>query len=127
MNKQKLKLLKWNIASGKFPKKHPHFGGADLIITDDPNRNFHKGDILVLTEHASAFSWLIFKLKEIYAEELDYSNKYFFYPRLGELMLEASGSKMDIFEQMEYIVDSIQKEFIVMPKNSDASIEDDLA
>jgi hypothetical protein len=27
------------IEQGKFPEKFPHFGGANLIITDDPNRN----------------------------------------------------------------------------------------
>lgn len=47
-----IELLKSTIEQGKFPKKHKMFGGANLIITDDPNRNFHPGDIIVFSEYA---------------------------------------------------------------------------
>jgi hypothetical protein len=61
----KIKSLKDRINSGQFPSDFPHFGGANLIITIDTQRNYHEGDIVVYSEHASALSWLVFELKEI--------------------------------------------------------------
>lgn len=103
-----LKSLKEKIANGQFPNSFPHFGGANLIITNNPNRNFHKGDIVIYSEHASALSWLVVELKEIYTSELDYLNKYDFYPYIGELINNTLIKQELIFETMLHVVDQIE-------------------
>ena len=60
-----LNKLRDTIDRGKFPRQNRHFGGADLIITDDPNRNLEEGKIVVITIHAGAISWLVVQLKNI--------------------------------------------------------------
>lgn len=103
--------LKSIINAGEFPKNHNHFGGANLIITDDPNRNFHKGDMVIYTEHASALSWLIQELKKIYESKLNYANKYDFYPFIGELIQTSINSNDDLFQTMLFVVDKIEEEW----------------
>ncbi len=49
--------LKSKINSGQFPTDFPHFGGANLIITNDENRHHLDGDIVIYSIHASALSW----------------------------------------------------------------------
>lgn len=114
--KEKINKLKRIINKGEIPKKFQFFAGANLIITDDPKRNYLNGDILVITEHAAAFSWLVFQLKDIYKEKLNYQSKYRFYPLIGELITEASASKMDIFDQMLFTIDGIESRFIKTEK-----------
>jgi hypothetical protein len=82
----KIKKLKDKISCGQFPSNFPHFGGANLIITNDSQRNYHEGDIIVYSEHASALSWLVIELKGIYDSDLNHMNKYNFYPYIGELI-----------------------------------------
>ena len=62
----KIKLLKDKINSSQFPNDFPHFGGANLIITNDPNRNYYEHDVEVFSENAGTLSWLVFKLKQIF-------------------------------------------------------------
>ena len=78
----KLEILKNKIDSGDFPKNFEHFGGANLIITDDKHRNHYPQDIVVFTENAGSLSWLVFELKQIFNSELDYINKYGFYTNI---------------------------------------------
>ena len=103
--------LKDLINKGKFPKEFSHFGGADLIITDDENRNFHEGDNVIYTKHASALSWLVFELKKIYDSKLNASNKYGFYPYIGELIKSSVNAYDDLFETMLFVVDKIEKDW----------------
>ncbi len=103
--------LKTQIKLGKFSSNVEHFGGANLIITDDPNRNFHKGDMVIYTEHASALSWLIQELKKIYESKLNYANKYDFYPFIGELIQTSINSNDDLFQTMLFVVDKIEEEW----------------
>ena len=103
--------LKDIINSGQFPVDFPQFGGANLIITNDPNRNFHKGDMVIYTEHASALSWLIQELKKIYESKLNYANKYDFYPFIGELIQISINSNDDLFQTMLFVVDKIEEEW----------------
>lgn len=107
----KIDKLKAQINKGKFPTDFPHFGGANLIITDDPKRNFHEGDTVIYSEHASALSWLVVQLKEIYNSELDYINKYDFYPSIGEMINNTLIKQELIFETMLHIVDQIEIEW----------------
>jgi hypothetical protein len=109
MNKiQKLREL---ISLGKFPNEFSHFGGADLIISDDPNRSFREGTVVVYTEHASALSWLVFELKKIYDSKLNAANKYDFYPYIGELIQSSVKAHDDLFETMLFVVDKIEEDW----------------
>ena len=103
--------LKDLINSGKFPKEFSHFGGANLIITDDPNRNFHEGDLVIYTKHASALSWLVVELKKIYDFKLNSLNKYDFYPYMGELIQASVNANDDLFETMLFVVDKIEEDW----------------
>lgn len=107
----KINFLKSKINSGKFPNKFEHFGGANLIITDDPNRNYHEGDIVVCSEHASALSWLVVELKIIYSDEIDSKNKYDFYPYIGELINNTLKRQELLFETMLHVVEEIESDW----------------
>jgi len=107
----KLDRLRKTIEEGKFPTDSPEFGGANLIITKDRNRNYGSSDIVVYSEHASSLSWLVFELKEIYADELDYHNKYFFYPFIGEVINRTLVNEDLIFETMLTVIDEIEKKW----------------
>ena len=106
-----LNELKLIINSGQFPTDFPHFGGANLIITDNPDYTGHEGDVVILTPHASALSWLTYKLKDIFDNQLNASNKYDFYTRIGELIQESLKTNKDLFETMLYVVDKIEEEW----------------
>lgn len=99
------------INSGKFPTEFEHFGGASLIITDDPNRNYHVGDVVVYSEHASALSWLVVELKRIYDSKLNSLNKYDFYPYIGELIQASVNANDDLFETMLFVVKKIEEDW----------------
>jgi hypothetical protein len=107
----RLYQLKSTINSGKFPKDHPHFGGANLIITDDPNRKHHQWDIVIQTVHAGALSWLVVELKNIFEDSLNYRNKFDFYPYIGKLIQESVKANDDLFETMLYIVEKLEDEW----------------
>jgi hypothetical protein len=106
---EKLNLLRRKIENGGFPNNFPEFGGANLIITKDKNRNFHEGDIVVYSDHAPALSWLVIELKNIYETEIDYVNKYDFYPSIGKLILKTLTKQENLFETMLNIIDEIEE------------------
>jgi hypothetical protein len=108
---EEINLLIEKINSGRFPKKFPHFGGANLIITNNPNRNFKEGDIVIYSKHASALSWLVVELKHIYSSKLNASNKYHFYPYIGELIQSSLNARDDIFETMLYVIEKIKADW----------------
>lgn len=108
---KELDKLRAVIESGNFPNNFPEFGGANLIITKDKNRNYHKGDIVVFSEHAPALSWLVIQLKNIYEKEIDYLNKYDFYPSIGKLINQTLTRQEFLFEVMLNIVDELEKEW----------------
>jgi hypothetical protein len=107
----KINELKAKINSGQFPSVFPHFGGANLIITNDAQRNFHDGDIVIYSEHASALSWLVTELKKIYNDEIDYMNKYEFYPYIGELIKNTLKRQELLFETMLHVVEEIESDW----------------
>ena len=108
--REKLQLLKNKIDQADYKKalnEIESFGGAGLIIT-------HKGDkrtaeVVVFTKYEKELSWLIYELKSIYANEIDYLNKYDFYPRIGKLANEfiTKNGDNDISGMMKYILDII--------------------
>lgn len=103
--------IKSIVEQGKFPTVFPHFGGANLIITDDPKRNLHEGDTVIYSEHASALSWLVVQLKEIYNPELDYMNKYDFYTYIGELIQSSIDANDELRETMLYVIKKIKEDW----------------
>ena len=111
MNDIEIKSLKEKIEKGSFPNEFKHFGGANLIITDDKNRNFLEGDIVIYTEHASALSWLVIELKIIYDSKLNSLNKYDFYPYIGELIQSSVNANDDLFETMLFVVQKIKEDW----------------
>jgi hypothetical protein len=108
---KKLDELREIIERGKFPNKFPEFSGANLIITKNKNRNYHGGDIIVISELAPALSWLVIELKKIYDIEIDYINKYDFYPSIGKLINQTLSREGLIFEVMLNIIDEIEQEW----------------
>ena len=63
------------------------FGGAGVVIKISQPKSAqtdYRDDQYVVTNHAKELSWLIFELKEVFKDELDYMNKYAFYGRLAE-------------------------------------------
>lgn len=105
----KIDKLTAQIKKGNFPTEFPHFGGANLIITDDPKRKGYEHDVVICSEHASALSWLVVQLKEIYNSELDYINKYDFYPYIGESIQSSVNENDDLLETMLFIVEKMKK------------------
>jgi hypothetical protein len=105
----KLEKLKETVNKGNFPNKHKKFGGANLIITSNKNREFREGDTVIYSAHASALSWLVFELKKIYDSDINYLNKYDFYPSIGKLIKESLQNDALIFESMIYVIEKIEK------------------
>ena len=108
---KQIENLRTVINSGQFPKEFSHFGGANLIITNDPKRSFREGTVVVYTEHAAALSWLVFELKKIYDSKLNAANKYDFYPYIGELIQASVNANDDLFETMLFVVDKIEEDW----------------
>ena len=108
---KKLNTLRNLIEQGQFPNEFPEFGGANLIITKDHGYTYYDHDVVVYSEHASALSWLVVELKTIYDSEIDYLNKYDFYPSIGILINKTLIRQELLFETMLYIVDEIEKQW----------------
>ena len=106
-----LSTLKELINSGQFPTDFSHFGGANLIITNDENRHHNEGDIVIYSIHASALSWLVIELKKIYDSNLNYRNKYDFYPYIGVLIQSSVKHNDDLFDTMLFVVDKIEEDW----------------
>ncbi len=104
-------LLKDIIKTGQFPTDFPLFGGANLIITNDENRHYHELDTVINSEHASALSWLVVELKKIYDSNLNYRNKYDFYPYIGILIQSSVKHNDDLFDTMLFVVDKIEEDW----------------
>lgn len=71
-------LLK-QLANEDYPKSHMEFGGAGVIITDDPKRVGHPNDIILTHPDGGSLAWFVYQLKEVYNPKIDSTNKYEFY------------------------------------------------
>lgn len=107
----KINNLRLLIEKQEYPKVFPEWGGANLIITKDLKRDHLDHDILVYSKNASALSWLVTKLSEIYELEINYINKYSFYPSIGENLIKSISKKESLFDTMIYVVDEIEKKW----------------
>jgi hypothetical protein len=95
------------------------FGGADISIVSKlpyQKNSFYGDPLYVVTKFSKELSWLIYKLKEIFNEDLDYMNKYPFYGRLAE---RANKSISRNSENLKTILLDILDEAEKMSKESD--------
>jgi hypothetical protein len=100
-------------------KKTILFGGADISIVSKlpyQKNSFYGDPLYVVTKFSKELSWLIYKLKEIFNEDLDYMNKYPFYGRLAE---SANKSISKNSENLKKILLDILDEAEKMSKESE--------
>lgn len=107
MNKELNNLKKTIIGMKEIPESEEVFSGANLIISDNRNRMKKEHDILVLTDNPKELSWLVFKLKEIFSNNIDYMNKYAFYLDIGNLLNSAISKELQLKDQLIYVLDNI--------------------
>jgi hypothetical protein len=107
-NIENLKKVREKVFKHKYPKKHQEFAGAGLIVTDDPKRSDNSA-IVVYHRDAQSLSWLVFQLKEIFSDSLDYMVKYHFYETIGGIYNECLRHEMSVHETMIYMVGWAEK------------------
>jgi len=83
MNIAKLNTLESTVIRGEIKRSDEFFAGANLIISNDPSRSRYDHDVFVLTVFPEEISWVIFQLKDVFRDEIDYLSKLGFYPSLG--------------------------------------------
>ena len=117
MKQTKLNELRDSIKKNevtKLSKSTPLFGGADIsIVSKTPNINndFYGSPLFTITKYSKELSWLIYQLKDVFNDELDYMNKYPFYGRLAERAnksIELNGENLnkiltDVLDEAEEI------------------------
>jgi hypothetical protein len=108
---QALEALIQQIKLRNFPEEYDHFGGAELILTDEPDRPFHPGDTVVYSAHASELSWLVDELAKVYAAKIDYGSKYAFYPGVGKVMIDLIKSTDNLIDIMLGVVEATDNEW----------------
>lgn len=104
-----IEALRERILRKDFPKNHSHFGGANLIITDNPKRLAHEGDFVLNTPYAAEFSWMVEELKEILINQLTHENKYAFYRKMGELFSLAQSRELGLVDAMTFVLAEVEK------------------
>jgi len=107
-NIENLKKVREKVFKHKYPKKHQEFGGAGLIVTDDPKK-MGGSEVIVYHRDAQSLSWLVFQLKEIFSDSLDYMVKYHFYETIGGIYNECLRHEMSVHETMIYMVGWAEK------------------
>lgn len=107
MNKELNNLKKTIEGMKEIPQSEQVFAGANLIISDNQNRMKKEHDVLVVTDNPKELSWLVFKLKEIFSNDIDYMNKYAFYPDIGNLLNSAISKELQLKDQLIYVLDNI--------------------
>lgn len=104
---ERIKELREEVINNPIIKSTELFQGANLIVTNDKTIKSKPQDIIVFTNDAVELSWLAFKLKDLFQEDIDYVNKYSFYTHIGELMNEAIKKGLNLKEQMLYVIDNL--------------------
>lgn len=82
---KQLNLLKEKILKEEYKEYKKEWGGAGLIVTSNKDDK-RKADIKIITKHAKPITYLLYKLKDIYKEYIDYSNKKEFYAYVVNLI-----------------------------------------
>ena len=114
MNIQSISEIRFTIENDLIPKSNETFGGANLIITSNVNSPYtlshnerYPQDIIVRSEYYLELSWLVFSLKDVFIEEINYSNKYGFYPLIGEIMIREFAKNQSISQVCLIVIDEV--------------------
>ena len=114
MNIQSISEIRFTIENGLIPKSSETFGGANLIITSNVNSQYtlahnerYPQDIIVRSEYYLELSWLVFSLKDVFIEELNYTNKYGFYPLIGEIMIREFAKNQTLSQVCLIVIDEV--------------------
>lgn len=105
MNINKLNNLEAAIQDGTVEQSGDIFAGANLIVSNDPARRRYDHDVFVLTPYAEEISWVVFQLKQVFSDEIDYFTKHGFYPALGRAANKAIALDADLSVVQQAIVD----------------------
>jgi len=114
-----------HIQNGTFPKNHEEWGGADLIITKDLNVRGHSSDLVVYTDHASPYSWLLTELYRIYSAKINYLNKYVFIGEYGEIIQKEIEKDTDLFTSLEEVFHYTVSKWDAIPEELKLKNQDD--
>ena len=106
---KRVKKLREEVVNNPVIKNTELFQGGNLIITNDKTRKSKPHDIIVYTNDAIELSWLIFKLKDLFQDDIDYVNKYSFYTHIGNLINQAIKKRLNLKQQMLYVIDNLDK------------------
>lgn len=116
MDINKLNQLEKAIMDGEISRGDVLFAGANLIILEHPKRRRHDRDVFVVTPHAKELSWLVFQIKSIFEDEIDFMNKYGFYPEIGEAANEAIAAGADLPSMLLAVVERAKDLWSNRPK-----------
>ena len=102
-----LLLLKEMVLLGEFEKFKKEWSGAGVIVTSNKEDN-RKVDVKLITKHAKPISFLLYKLKDIYKDYIDYSNKHEFYSYIVNIVDKDEMEKEeDSRKVLVYIIDKL--------------------
>lgn len=104
MNPRILSSVEEFISNQTIPSNLDLFAGAGLIVSDDPQRNRSAEDVFVLSPQARQISWVIYQMKSVFSDEIDYRNKLTFYPSLGRAANRAIADRLTDSEVLRAIV-----------------------
>lgn len=99
MNRNLLSQVEYRIREDSVPPDDKHYGGAGLIITHDVGHSYVEGKVLVVSSFAGEISWVVERMKEVFADQINSLNKFSFYPEMGRAALAAiaaGGSRQEI-------------------------------
>lgn len=102
-----LLLLKEMVLLGEFEKFKKEWSGAGVIVTSNKEDN-RKADVKLITKHAKPISFLLYKLKDIYKDYIDYSNKHEFYSYIVNIVdRDEMEKEEDSRKVLVYIIDKL--------------------
>lgn len=90
-----------------FPENHKEWGGSGLIITKDPHYKGYSTDLVICSNDANVYSWLLTELYRIYDSKIDYMNKYVFILEYGNMVQEQIKKGNDLTAVLEFLFNSI--------------------
>ena len=102
-----LLLLKEMVLLRESEKFKKEWAGAGVIVTSNKEDN-RKADVKLITKHAKPISFLLYKLKDIYKDYIDYSNKHEFYSYIVNIVdKEEMEKEEDSRKVLVYIIDKL--------------------
>jgi hypothetical protein len=105
----KTKNLKKIIQNNQLFKSDNLFQGAGLIISEKEIETKDQKYVYVISEYAYYYSWLIFELKKIYYNEIDFLNKYEFFPLIGKTINEAINHNLPLKDSLLFTLENVEE------------------